>query len=50
MAVEQKVACTKCGKVKNEKEFYMKKDGERVDMCKSCLTMFIDNRDPRTFM
>ena len=49
-AVEMKT-CTKCGKTKKaETEFYKRKDGTRVDLCKSCLTMHIDNYNPDTFL
>lgn len=42
--------CTKCGKAKRETDFYKLKDGTRCDMCKQCLTMHIDNRNPETFL
>lgn len=42
--------CVKCGKVKKETDFYKMKDGSRCDMCKPCLTMHIDNRQPDTFL
>jgi len=40
--------CSKCGKSKKVTEFW-KKDGERIDICKDCLTMYADNRKPDTF-
>lgn len=43
------MTCTRCGKSKLEANFWKKKSGERVDICRDCLTMFIDNRDPNTF-
>lgn len=42
--------CIKCGHEKAEKEFFKQKNGERCDMCKTCLTMHIDNRQPQTFL
>mgnify|MGYP006878130809 CR=1 FL=1 len=48
MGVARKI-CVKCGKAKNETEFFKMKGGERCDMCKSCLTMYVDNRRPDTF-
>lgn len=50
MTSSEKLTCVKCGKTKNETEFFKMRTGERCDMCKSCLTMHIDNRDPSTFM
>lgn len=44
------IICTKCGKPKKDTDFYKMKDGSRFDMCKTCLTMHIDNRDPKTFL
>ena len=41
--------CPKCGKKKKEDDFYMKRDGNRCDICKQCLTMYVDNRRPDTF-
>ena len=42
--------CTKCGKTKKETDFYkIPKTDERCDLCKTCLTMYIDNRRPDTF-
>lgn len=41
--------CIKCGKDKRETDFFMDKNHERMDICKSCLTMHIDNRKPDTF-
>lgn len=52
MAVDysEKLVCTKCGREKTAaKEFFMRKDGTREPLCKDCLTMFIDNKDRKTF-
>jgi hypothetical protein len=45
----EKIACTQCGREKAEKEFFMMKTHERYPVCKTCLTMYIDNKDPSTF-
>ena len=44
------VLCKKCGKVLQDKEFYKKKNGEPMDICKKCLTMHIDVFNPETFL
>ena len=47
--------CKKCGKMMDEKEFYVSKNIEkyppdgRMDICKKCLTMHVDNWDPETY-
>lgn len=46
---QQKRTCIKCGRLMLEKEFYTKKNGEKTDMCKKCLTMHVDCWDPDTF-
>ena len=44
-------ACQKCGKVMDEEaQFYLRKDGTRMDLCKKCLTMHIDNFNEETFL
>ena len=44
-------ACLKCGKVMDaDAQFYKRKDGSRMDLCKKCLTMHIDNFNPETFL
>lgn len=45
----EKITCYKCARTKSEKEFFKLKDGTRHTMCKSCLTMNVDNNDPSTF-
>lgn len=43
--------CSKCGRsLKASTEFFKMKTGERCDLCKDCLTQYIDNRNPETFM
>lgn len=51
MTVVEMKTCPKCGKTKKaDIDFYKRKDGSRTDLCKSCLTMHIDNFDPDTFL
>ncbi len=45
-----KKKCSKCGRTLNELEFFKMKNGERADMCKDCITQYIDNRNPETFL
>lgn len=44
-----KITCQKCGRTKEEGNFYTYKDGSKCELCKDCLTMHIDNFDPDTF-
>ena len=47
--------CKKCGKTMKDSEFYTSKNVEKyppdgkMDLCKKCLTMHVDNWDPETF-
>lgn len=42
--------CLKCGKsMDEEKQFYKRRDGSRMDLCKKCLTMHVDNFNPETY-
>lgn len=43
------VYCMKCGKTIAAKNFYTYKDGSKCELCKSCLTMHVDNTDPETY-
>lgn len=47
-----KKICSKCNREKSETEFFVnvRAGGERIDLCKTCLTQYIDNRDPETFL
>lgn len=45
----QKLTCSKCGRVRKETEFFLMKSGNRHDICKDCLCQYIDNSDPDTF-
>lgn len=42
--------CDKCGKTKNDNQFYTYKNGDKVEMCKDCLTMHVNNFEPETFL
>ena len=42
--------CDKCGKQMDDKNFYTYKNGDKTELCKSCLTMHIDNFDESTFL
>ena len=48
--------CEKCNRTMSEKEFYRSKNLEKypqdglMNQCKKCMTMFIDNWDPNTFL
>ena len=42
--------CQKCGKTMKVDQFYQRKDGSKMDLCKKCLTMHIDNFNPETFL
>lgn len=51
MASSDRQTCVKCGKSKRiSADFFILKNKEPCDMCKDCLTMYIDNKDPETFM
>lgn len=45
-----KITCIKCGRKLDEREFYNYKQKERYPICKDCLTMYVDNRKPDTFL
>ena len=48
--------CEKCNRTKSEKDFYRSKNLEKypkdglMNQCKSCMTMFIDNWEPDSFL
>lgn len=42
--------CNKCNKSMDEDNFYTYRDGRKMELCKKCLTMHIDNFDPETFV
>lgn len=41
--------CEKCGKRMKDDAFYTYKDGKKLEICKKCLTMHVDNFDPETY-
>ena len=45
-----KCTCQKCHKTLDQANFYTYKTGQKVEMCKSCMTMHIDNFDPDTYL
>lgn len=50
LAGEDRIVCSKCGKNKRVQDYFLLKTKEPCDMCKDCLTMYIDNTNPETFM
>lgn len=42
--------CSKCRKTMGETNFYTYKNGTKCELCKSCLTMHVDNYDPNSVM
>lgn len=42
--------CEKCRKTLDEVNFYSDRTGKKLELCKKCLTMHVDNNDPETFM
>ena len=48
--------CKKCGKTMDDTQFYTSKNIEKyppdgkMDICKKCLTMFVDNWNPDTYL
>ena len=55
MAVKVKRYCQKCNSTKNEENFYTSNDrikypDGRLNLCKDCLTMHVDNWNPDTYM
>lgn len=42
--------CQKCNKSMDEGNFYTYRDGTKMEMCKKCLTMFVDNFDESTYL
>lgn len=48
--MSQMIECRKCGKSKRIENYYKLKDGQPCDTCKDCLTMYIQNDQPDTFM
>ena len=42
--------CANCNREMEDTKFYTYKNGEKVDKCKSCLTLHVDNFKPETFL
>ena len=42
--------CSKCRKTMADTNFYQYKDGSKCELCKSCLTMHINNFEPETYL
>lgn len=47
---KQQQFCPKCKRTLDDSNFYTYKDGAKVEHCKKCQTMHIDNYDPNTFL
>ena len=45
-----KYTCQKCHKTMEQVNFYTYKTGEKCELCKSCITMHIDNFEPDTYL
>lgn len=45
-----KKICIKCGHQMEETNFYTYKNGQKFQLCKTCLTLHVDNFDPSTFL
>ena len=46
----ENLSCKKCGRQLKETEFYTDRNKNKLDLCKKCMTMHIDNFDPQTFL
>ena len=42
--------CENCGRQMEDTNFYSYKNGEKVEICKACLTLHVDNFDQDTFL
>ena len=42
--------CSKCRKTMADSNFYQYKDGTKCELCKTCLTLHINNFEPDTFL
>ena len=42
--------CSKCNKTMADTNFYTYKNGEKCELCKSCLTMHLNTYEPDTFL
>lgn len=46
----KKKICKECGKNKDERGFWHRRDGSVFDVCKECACKYIDNKKPSTFL
>lgn len=46
----EQLYCSKCRKTMADTNYYTYKDGTKAELCKSCLTMHINNFEPDTFL
>ena len=46
----EQLYCDKCRKTMSDVNFYTYKNGTKAELCKSCLTMHINNWEPDTFL
>lgn len=46
----EQLYCEKCRKTMSDVNFYTYKNGTKAELCKSCLTMHINNWEPDTFL
>ena len=46
----EQLYCQKCAKTMSDVNFYTYKDGTKAELCKSCMTMHINNWEPETFL
>ena len=48
--MSEQLFCEKCRKTMSDVNFYTYKNGTKAELCKSCLTMHINNWEPETFL
>lgn len=41
--------CEKCGRRMKDDQFYTYRNGNKLEICKKCITMHVDNFDPETY-
>lgn len=46
----EQYVCEKCNRRLNDVQFYTYKDGNKMEICKNCLTMHVDNFNPETYL
>ena len=52
----EQIYCSKCGRTKSSEEFYISNNLDKypnegkLNQCKKCLTMHVDNWDPKTYL